>query len=122
MRHPGLLVPLMLAASTSAHAHGEAVVFALLLWIGLFGGMVAGALEALNPWHKLGPGWWFAIYLGVLALCASIAARSLEAIPYAIGYGAFLGVVPFMLLFFLSRFVASTIRSYRSSRNSNGSR
>jgi hypothetical protein len=119
MRHPIFVALLLVAASTPAQAHGEAVIFALLLWVGLFGGVAAGALEALNPWRKLGPGLWFAIYLCILAVCAGIAARSLEAIPYAVGYGAFFGVIPFMLLFFLSRFLANTIRSYRCSRSSN---
>jgi hypothetical protein len=121
MSRSSVLAALLMTASSSAHAHGEAVVFALLLWVGLFGGVVAGALEELNPWRKLGLGWWFAVYLAILALGAGIAAQSLEAIPYAIGYGAFLGVLPFTLLFFLSRFMASTIRSYRAGRNPNGS-
>jgi peptidoglycan/LPS O-acetylase OafA/YrhL len=117
MRPPIFLALLLTAASAFAQGHGQAVIFALLLWVGLFGGIAAGALEALNPWRKLGPGWWFVIYLSLLALCASVAASSLEAIPYALGYGAFFGVVPFMLLFFLSRYMANTIRSYRSSRD-----
>jgi hypothetical protein len=118
MRRPNLLVASLLLVSPAAHAHGEAVVFALLLWVGVFGGVIAGALEAVNPWRKLGPGWWFAIYLVALAVFGSIAAGSLEAAPYAVGYGAFLGVVPFMILFFLSRFLATAIRSYRSSSRS----
>lgn len=116
MRRTPLLFFGLAVASEMAHAHGEAVIFASLLWIGLFGGVLAGALSAIGALPRFGASHWFLLYLALLAVAGAAVLQSLEVIPYAMGYGAFFGVIPFFVLFHVARYAATTVRAYRSAR------
>ena len=56
------------AWSSSAHAHGEAMVLGVLLQFGLGSGLFAGVLVVALHRERLNFGWPFAAFLGILAI------------------------------------------------------
>jgi hypothetical protein len=110
------------AWSSSAHAHGEAMVLGVLLQFGLGGGLLAGILVVALRREHLSFAWPFAALLGILAIVASIWAQSLAAMPYAIAYGAFAAVLPFVLAYYAARYAAVRVRVlWRNRRKPSGS-
>ncbi|WP_133155285.1 MULTISPECIES: hypothetical protein [Roseateles] len=106
-----------LAWCTPAYAHSEAVVLGVLVYFGLGGGLVAGPIAVVAKRAKLSFAWPFAAFLGILSVFAAVWSRSIEVIPYAIAYGAFVSVLPFVISYYLSRFVAQRINQAISARS-----
>lgn len=108
------------AWSSSAHAHSEAMVFDILLQLGLGGGLLAGVAVVAIHRQRLGFTLPFAVFLGILAIVAAIWTESLTAMPYAIAYGALAAVLPFVLAYYAARYVAGRIHTFLQARKRNG--
>ena len=103
---------LILGASTPAYAHdGGMILLFILLWAGLCLclGFVSGVAVVLLGREHLSFIWPFVTCLLVSAAVAFVWN------PYVIGYGAFAGVLPFLMTYYAGRYVAlKTRKSIRS--------
>ena len=113
-RHLAVLFLLLL--SNLANAHGEAMILGMLLYFGLGGGMVGGILVVATHRDELSFAWPFAWFLAVLCVVAAVWASSVEIVPYAIAYASFASVLPFVLTFYATRYLAVRVRQYFRSR------
>ena len=104
------------SARPAAQAHSEAIVLVPLLYFGVAGGLLSATAVVLLKREQLSFAWPFAISLAFLALAAGVWARSIEIIPYAIGFGAFASVLPFVLSYYGGRFLALRASKFLGSR------